>query len=95
MSFPSIANETTRFDLAFDMWESGGRIIGRMEYRSELLESATLQRWAQHYVALLRDVVADPEQRIHQLNILPDWERDRLLSDFNPQPLDHSQRHCV
>ncbi|RYZ37181.1 MAG: amino acid adenylation domain-containing protein, partial [Myxococcaceae bacterium] len=53
------------------------------EYNTALFEEATVARMAGHYVRLLEDVTANPEQSLADLSLLSREEREQLLVAWN------------
>ncbi|WP_327733443.1 amino acid adenylation domain-containing protein [Streptomyces nojiriensis] len=70
------------FQLAFDERPDGG-LDGEVTFSTELFDEATAQRLAMHYLRVLEQVTADPGQRIGQIDLLTEAERDQILSDWN------------
>ncbi|MFF4284838.1 amino acid adenylation domain-containing protein [Streptomyces sp. NPDC001633] len=66
-----------RFDLAFDLVSrtapdgAPGALDVSLEYATELFDRATVQRLADRYVRLLREVAADPDRRLGALPLDP------------------------
>jgi acyl-CoA synthetase (AMP-forming)/AMP-acid ligase II len=56
-----------RFDLFVEAWEEPEGITTRFEYARALFHEATVKRWANQWIALLKTVAADPEQRLSTL----------------------------
>jgi non-ribosomal peptide synthetase component F len=56
-----VETRVAKFDLLVAFEESPGGIAGGIEYRTALFEPATIERWAAHFVELLRDAVQRPE----------------------------------
>ncbi len=56
---------------------------GLIEYSTDLFEAATIRRLARYYSRLLEAGVANPDQSISELPMLPDAERQQLLVDWN------------
>jgi amino acid adenylation domain-containing protein len=54
-----------------------------MQYRTALFERATIDRLITHFRQLVRQIVADPQQRISQLQLLSKAERHQVLEGFN------------
>ena len=54
-----------------------------IEYSTDLFEAATIRRLAGYYSRLLEAGVANPEQSISEMPMLPDAERQQLLVDWN------------
>ena len=80
---------TAKFDIEFDLWESGGRLIGRIEYSTDLFDAETIQRLAAHYQRLLEAAVAAPDEPIWTLPLLTDSEREEILIDWNATETDY------
>jgi amino acid adenylation domain-containing protein len=52
-------------------------------YDPDVFDAATVERMADHFMALLEGIAADPEQTAQQLPMLSASEREQLLGDFN------------
>lgn len=74
---------TTKFDLTLSMWDDAGSLSGAVEYSTDLFDSGTITRMLHHLQTLLEGVVAHPEQRLADLPLLPDAERQQILVDWN------------
>jgi aspartate racemase len=74
---------TSKFDLTLILSENGNGLDGLFEYNTDLFEPATIHRLAGYFSRLLEAGIADPEQRISELPMLPDAERRQLLVDWN------------
>jgi amino acid adenylation domain-containing protein len=61
--------------------EDGIRVV--YKYSRDLFDPPTIERLAACFERLLESLVATPEARISELEILPEAERERLLVDFN------------
>jgi amino acid adenylation domain-containing protein len=86
---------TAKFDLTLDMWESGGRLRGRLEYSTDLFEAATIRRLAGHFQTLLRSITAEPERPVGRLELLTGAEREQLLVSWNATGTDYPRQLCV
>ena len=73
-------SRASKFDLSLDMMEAGDRIGGSFEYNTDLFEAETIKRMIGHFQTLLQSVVNHPEQSIARLPLLPEAERQQLLS---------------
>jgi amino acid adenylation domain-containing protein len=71
-----------RIDLLLELIDAEP-LSGWFEYSSDLFEDATIVRMAAHLQTLLEAVVANPEERISRLCLLPEGERRRVLVDYN------------
>ena len=70
------------FDLSLTLFESEGSLRGNWRYNSDLFNQETIERMAENWQALLRDLVANPELPISELSILSARER-KLLTEWN------------
>jgi amino acid adenylation domain-containing protein len=78
-----ISNDTSKFDLTIHLDESPEGLEGALEYNADLFDQPAMQRLAGHYRVLLASLLADPEQRIDDANLLDLEEREQLLESFN------------
>lgn len=73
---------TTRLDLEFHFWHSEG-LKGQITYSTDLFDQTTIVRMLGHFQVLLEGIVANPEQRLSDLQILTEFERHQILVEFN------------
>jgi non-ribosomal peptide synthetase component F len=66
-----------------------------IDYNAALYEPETIQRMAEHFVALCRAVAAKPAAKIRTLNFLSDAEKQRVIVDFNDTYADSPNNRCV
>jgi non-ribosomal peptide synthetase component F/acyl carrier protein len=62
------------FDLLLDLFEDGDTIWGRLEYSVDLFDRPTAQRYADLFLRLVRDLVAEPDRRLGERSLLTDDE---------------------
>jgi amino acid adenylation domain-containing protein len=84
----AVATGTARFDLTLTLTESGGRLVGGVEYSSDLFDAATIERFAGHLSCLLAGVAADPGCRLADLPLLSLAERHQLVQECNDSRAD-------
>ncbi|HYO12189.1 MAG TPA: non-ribosomal peptide synthase/polyketide synthase [Thermoanaerobaculia bacterium] len=85
---------TAKFDLTLSLHEMDGSLGGRIEYRSQLFEASTIDRFVSHLGVLLEGAVADPVRRISELPLLTEAERRQLVSGWNPLRSVEEGRAC-
>ncbi|MFH1027398.1 MAG: condensation domain-containing protein, partial [Pseudomonadota bacterium] len=73
----------SKFDMDFMFTEQDGQIEMLLAYNADLFDRTTIERLGGHLEQLMRSVVADPEQPISHLELLPPAERRQLLIDWN------------
>ncbi|MEG4629128.1 amino acid adenylation domain-containing protein [Microcoleus sp. AR_TQ3_B6] len=78
------------------LWvDSSEGISGMVIYSADLFDEATITRMIGHFQTLLESIVANPEQRIANLQYLSAQERDRLLVECNNTQADYPQDLCI
>ncbi len=71
---------TAKLDLSLDLRESGGELVGRLEYSRELFDGATIERLYGHFLVLLAVAASKPEVCLWELPLLTEVERQELLA---------------
>jgi non-ribosomal peptide synthetase component F len=61
-------NRTAKFDLLFNLSESGAGLVGSVEYSTDLYEPATIERLLAGYETVLRIAVQRPEARLSEFD---------------------------
>jgi amino acid adenylation domain-containing protein len=89
-----VANDATRFDLEFHLWESDSALGGALIYNTDLFDHHTLARLVSHYRLLLDAVASSPDARISELPLLTTEER-RLLRQCNDTRTSYPRHACV
>src|SRR5829696_8756653 len=74
---------TTRFDLECHVWDEAGGLQGFLFYSTDLFVEATIERLLAHYGNLLEKVVANPDQRVSEIQFLTEDEQRKLLLEWN------------
>ncbi|MFC4307450.1 amino acid adenylation domain-containing protein [Steroidobacter flavus] len=74
---------TTHFELTLFLSESADGLAGTFEYATDLFDAGTIERMALHFRTLLGAIVANPDCRIGQLELLGQAERRQVLERFN------------
>ncbi len=77
--------ETSKFDMALYLHETGSEMLAVLEYSSDLFEAETAIRLLAQYEALLASILRDPQRRLSELSLSAEADRNRLLLDFNEE----------
>ncbi|MBT9265316.1 amino acid adenylation domain-containing protein [Pseudomonas sp. MG-9] len=75
---------TTQFDLVLDTQEQGDTLDASLTYATDVYDPASMQRFAEQWLNLLRAVAADPQQRVAELPLLASAQRQALIAVWNP-----------
>jgi len=89
-----ISSATAKFDISMGLTEEDGKLMGRLEYATDLFDLATIERMAGHFRQLLEGIAADPECRIGELPLLTPEERQQLLVEWNDTVVDYPGDQC-
>ncbi|MBN2001946.1 MAG: amino acid adenylation domain-containing protein [Anaerolineae bacterium] len=86
---------SAKFDLTLyvEFPETGFDLIA--EYSTDLFDAATIERFLDHYVILLSGAIANPQRAVASLDILPAWERQRLLVEWNATQAGYPSGQCL
>jgi len=73
---------TSRFDLLLNLEHGANGLTGGLEYNSDIFDRETVQRMAEQLNVLLDGIVADPGRKLHELPLITEMERRRLLVEW-------------
>ncbi|MEU9447536.1 amino acid adenylation domain-containing protein [Streptomyces sp. NPDC048277] len=88
-----VDNGTAKFDLSLALTDLPDGLLGTLQYATDLFDRATVERFAEHYVRLLRDALADPGRRLSRLNLLTPEERLALYAPPAPPQASAGRLH--
>lgn len=87
--------ETTMVDLRLLLIDSTEGLQGILEYNSDLFTEITARHLVVHFQTLLGAIVANPEQRVAELNLLTEQERHLMLEEWNNTMRDYPLPLCA
>ncbi|HEX6290912.1 MAG TPA: condensation domain-containing protein, partial [Herpetosiphonaceae bacterium] len=85
---------TVKLDLSLSIAETSAGLSGTLEYSTDLFTAATIARLIEHFTVLLHGLVADPKQRIAELPLLTEAER-QMLDAWNATAYDYPRAPLV
>ena len=83
LSFLDIGKETASYDLLLVLSETGEKLSGFFEYSTDLFDSSTIMRMANHFHVLLQSAVEAPDTPVRQIPILSQAERYEIITNWN------------
>jgi amino acid adenylation domain-containing protein len=89
-----VDNGTSKFDLTLSLTERPDGLRAVAEYKTDLFETATIERLLGHFQTLLESIVAYPDCNVSELPLLTEAERQALLA-WNEAPAPLSERACI
>ncbi|HZI18010.1 MAG TPA: amino acid adenylation domain-containing protein [Pyrinomonadaceae bacterium] len=87
--------ETSKFDLTLFMVATGSRLVGTVEYNSDLFDAAAVKRMVGHFQNLLEAVATQPPVALSALPLLSPGERHQLLVEWNETAADYPREARV
>lgn len=90
-----VYNGAADFDLSLSMEETGTTLKGVLEYKIDLFEARTIREMTRQFQTLLEEIVANPEQRVSQLPLQSEAQRDQLLAVQNDARTDAALPHSL
>jgi amino acid adenylation domain-containing protein len=82
-SILDVETETAKFDLSLHLVEAEDGLRGSLQYNVELFSSETIEGLVSNYESVLRAVAESTEQRIGEISLLKDAERQQVLEGWN------------
>ncbi|TGE12802.1 non-ribosomal peptide synthetase [Hymenobacter elongatus] len=77
-------HQGAKFDLSFSFsTEAGNQFVVEIDYSTELFTEAKINRFFQAYLSLINQVMAAPDQRVGELQLIQDAEKAKILTEFN------------
>jgi len=84
-----------QFDLILEISETPSGLKGMFTYNTDLFDSDRIRRMVGHFETLLKNIAANPESLISELDILTDTERHQLLVEFNDTGADYPRDKTI
>ena len=80
---------SAKFDLTLSIVETEQGLRASLNYATALFDASTIERMGRHFCVLLEGIVADPDRRLSELDLLEASERHRLLVEWNDTAVDY------
>lgn len=90
----SLHQGTAKFDLSLLLTEREAEIRGTIEYNTDLFVEETIHRLAEHLQTILSSIIANPQQNVSMLPLLPAHEQ-QLLKSFNQTTFDYERNQLA
>ena len=79
----NLDRDAAMFDLTLSMEETESGLQGYWEYNSDLFDVGTIEQMFRHFKILLKQIVANPQQKIHDITVLSEAEVYQQLISWN------------
>jgi amino acid adenylation domain-containing protein len=84
-----------KFDLTLGVEVVAEGLRGYMDYRKDLFEAETIGRLAGHWERVLAGFVRNPGQRLSEVELLSDREREQILVGWNQTAREYPRNRCI
>ncbi len=90
-----VKHTISKFDITIVAYEDDGKLNFKLEYCTQLFKPAAMERFAGHLINLFRQIVANPELTLSQLDILSESERTQILHSFNDTQVFYAKEKTI
>ncbi|MDQ2970132.1 MAG: amino acid adenylation domain-containing protein, partial [Acidobacteriota bacterium] len=90
-----LVTRTARFDLEFHARETEAGLSCMLIASSDLFDEEAPDRFLDRFEALVSSILANPNLSIGELSLLPEWERNRVLVEWNQTDHDFGAPRCI
>ncbi|MCP4157332.1 MAG: amino acid adenylation domain-containing protein, partial [bacterium] len=80
---------TSKFDLTLNGIETGDSIYFHFEYCTKLFTEKTIERFVTYFKGILQRIAHTPEQKIGDIEIITEKEKNQILYEFNGTAVDY------
>ncbi|MFF0370051.1 amino acid adenylation domain-containing protein [Micromonospora sp. NPDC005087] len=83
-----VPTATAKFDLTVAVRPGPGGLEAALEYRTDVFDAATVDRFAAAFRTLLADLLADPDAPVRAARLITDADRELILCTWNDTATD-------
>ncbi|MBV9762743.1 MAG: LLM class flavin-dependent oxidoreductase [Acidobacteriaceae bacterium] len=87
--------DSTQLDLTLAVAQIGDTLAASLQYNTDLFDRSTMARMGDHFRMLLADIVAHPDCRLEEFQLMRPEEQKCLLSDWNATHRDYPRQLCI
>jgi len=73
----------SEYDISFYIWEDNQKIVGAIEYSTELFNNATIERMLKHLKIIIDHCIVNNNAVIDQIEILTPDEKEKIYNPWN------------
>ena len=85
----------TKFDLNLEVTDLDQRLGCCLTYSRDLFDEPRIARMAAHWRNLLQGLIADPDQRLSELQLFDPAEQTRLIASLAEEAGEHDLSQCI
>jgi amino acid adenylation domain-containing protein/non-ribosomal peptide synthase protein (TIGR01720 family) len=88
-------NRIAKFDLELSAVEAEEKLLFSFEYCTKLFKQETIVRFISFYKKIISSILNNPDQKISQIEIIPEQEKKQILFDFNDTDAEYPQNKTI
>ncbi len=88
-------NKITKFDLSLTAFETEQGLLFNLEYCTKLFKKGTIERIRDHFINIVREMIANPESKIAEIKMFSEEEKEQLLFEFNDTDLEFPEDKTI
>lgn len=86
--------EQTSYPISLGVYE-GLELLLKINYDGKRFDESQIERMLGHLKTLLTSIAANPHQKLSNLPLLTDVERQQILVEWNDNQADYHYDHCI
>jgi len=88
-------NKTSKFDMLMVAVETEVGLQFKVEYSTKLFKESTIERFIRYYEQIISTVCRGIDQKIAEIDMLPEKERLKILYDFNDVRAEYPHKRTI
>lgn len=91
-----IDNQYAQYPISITVWENEqNELEGTWEYDEGLFKEETIQRFSRHYIALIQNILNNPQCLVSKFEMLSSAEKQQIIYDWNSTEKDFDRSLTV
>ncbi|MGB3531924.1 MAG: amino acid adenylation domain-containing protein [Microcoleaceae cyanobacterium] len=90
-----IPQQKVDFDISLDIQDIANELWLNFKYNSDILDTETVTKMAEHFQNLLTAIVKNPQTSVGKLSLLNESEQQQILIDWNNTQTDYDLSRCL
>lgn len=88
-------NKISKFDILMAASETADRIEIGLEYCTKLFKRETMERLAEHFTNIIKEIVLNPTSKLSEIDMLGEEEKHKLIYELNNNKVDFDTNKTV
>ena len=85
----------SKFDLSIEILPLNNELNLSFEYATKLFKKDTIERLAEHFVNIIKNVIENNDIKISDIELLSEKEKNKILFDFNNTKKDYDRTQTI